>query len=269
MVNVHPMIGLRFALRRGSWSFLALAFAAPLLGCSDPQGGTDVGNAATVDFDVKAYEQLPTQKAQSLTLGDGARVDGLWMVIDRVRLVPGASCDEGSDSQHVDIPGPLVADLVAGGLVTGPVAFPVNKGAFCKLKVGLHKLGGGESPAGAPADLAGLSILMKGARLDGVAFTVRADLSEDLDLSATQGSFDLPAGRSPLFLAYEIGSWMTALELDQLPGPGPLVVDKQNNADSLDAFQEAVKSSARLFKDQNDDGDLSETEHGDGEELAD
>lgn len=227
-----------------------------------------MGNAATVDFDVKAYEQLPTQKAQSLTLGDGARVDGLWVVLDRVRMVPGASCAEDSDSQHIDIPGPLVADLVAGGLAAGPVAFPIAQGAFCKLKVGLHKLDGGESPTGAPPDLAGLSILMKGARQDGVAFTVRSQLSDELDLAAKQGSFSLPAGRSPLFLAYEIGSWMTALELDQLQGPD-IVVDEQNNGESLKNFQESVKSSARLFRDKNDDGDLSETEHGDGDELAD
>lgn len=240
------------------------ALAACAAACSDPQGGTDVGNGATVELDLSAYEQPPGPGSQSVDLSSGARVDAIWMAVDRVRLRPGAECLE--DDTEVDLEGPLVADLAGAGLVGGPASFAVQAGPFCRLRVGFHKLEAAV-PAGAPAELAGLSILVLGTRSDGVAFQVRSEINEETELDATNGSFELPAGTSPLFLAHDVGPWIGALALDSLAG-SPVVVDKESNADRLAAFEEAVKLSARLFRDQDADGDLSSGEHASGQELA-
>lgn len=56
-----------------------------------------------------------------------------------------------------------------------------------------------------------------------------------------------------LLVAYELGGWIEALGLDTLAGPS-IVIDEDQNADRLDAFEEAVKRSAELYDD--DDGEL-------------
>jgi hypothetical protein len=242
-------------------AFASLA-AAPWLapGCT----GTDVGNGVTVSLDLRAYQQLASTKPLGVTMDDGARVDELWMVVDRIRLRPGESC--AADDTGVDVEGPLVADLLGGGVLGGAVSFTVPAGPFCEFRMRFHKLEGA-APAGAPADLAELSILMKGVTASGVPFTVQSDLGDDLRLDATNGTFSIVDGETPLFLAYELRAWMAALDLGSLPGPSIVVSDDQNE-DRLDAFEAAVKQSARLFRDRDEDGDLSPDEHEPGRELA-
>lgn len=234
--------------------------------CSGAKGGTDVGNGATVELDLSGYEAPPQGAAQALTLSSGTRVDAVWMAVDRIRLRPGTDCSTADTD--LDVEGPLVADLVGGGLLGGPVAFQVEAGPFCRLRVGFHDIDPASVPAGAPAAMGGLSILVQGARGDGTPFTVASEVNDEFELLARNGSFSLPAGASPLFLAYDLGPWMAALDLDSLAG-SPIVVDKSQNADRLAAFEDAVKASARLFRDQNRDGTLSALESGSGQELAD
>lgn len=250
---------------RGALLRALLAAGAALLALRcGPKAGTDVGNGASVSLDLRAYQAPPSAKPQSLTLADGVRIDELWMVVDQIRLRPGSSCS-GNDSD-VDVEGPLVADLLEGGVLGGPAAFPVQAGPFCELRVGFHKLEGAP-PVGAPADLQGRSLLIRGARADGVPFLVQSELGDRFELKAKGGAFSLPEGRSPLFLAYELDAWMSALDLASIPGAS-VVVSKDENKDRLDAFELAVKQSARLFRDQNDDGALSPAESTPDEVLA-
>lgn len=250
---------------RGALLRALLAAGAALLALRcGPKAGTDVGNGASVSLDLRAYQAPPSAKPQSLTLADGVRIDELWMVVDQIRLRPGSSCS-GNDSD-VDVEGPLVADLLEGGVLGGPAAFPVQAGPFCELRVGFHKLEGAP-PVGAPADLQGRSLLIRGARADGVPFLVQSELGDRFELKAKGGAFSLPEGRSPLFLAYELDAWMSALDLASIPGAS-VVVSKDENKDRLDAFELAVKQSARLFRDQDDDGALSPAESTPDEVLA-
>jgi hypothetical protein len=70
-------------------------------------------------------------------------------------------------------------------------------------------------------------------------------------------------------LAYDIGPWMTALDLDTLPGGATIEIDDEQNQDRLSAFEAAVEDSARLLTDGNSNGELEPDEHEPGEELAD
>jgi hypothetical protein len=236
---------------------LALA-ALSIAGCSSngPKGGTDVGNGATVSINLQAYEDADAGP-RSLALADGGRIDELWMVVDRIRLRPGDTCSGGDTA--IDIRGPLVADLVGDGLIGGPASFPIVPGPFCRFHLGFQKLDPQAVPTGAPADLANLSILVKGARSDGVLFSVEADFGEEFDVDAKSGSFALPAGPSPLLVAFDLASWMTALDLESLSG-SPIVVSPDVNKDRLDALDTAVQTSEHLFHDENGDGKLSPDE---------
>lgn len=233
-----------------------------IAGCSDPspQGGTDVGNGATAALEVRAYQgTAEQQKAGAMVLVDGTRVDEAWMVVERIRLRPGAVCSGGDD--EVDVEDPLIAELLEGGVLGGPASFPIEPGPFCRLRVRFHDIDAAAMPAGSPADLGGLSILVKGAREDGTAFVVRSRVNDELELEAKDGSFQLGAGRNPLFLAYELGTWTAALDLGSLPGGADIEIGNDANAERLQAFEDAVKASARLFRDANDDGELSVDEH--------
>ena len=245
-------------MNRGLWAALGLAIATS--GCS----GTDVGNGRT-RLNLLGYEQ-PTR---ALTLASGVRIDSLHVVVHRVRLQPGTLCD--SDDGEIDIESVLVSDLVGQGLLNSREQreWALNSDTFCELRLDFHRLEAGEPvPAGTPPELVDRTIRMEGARQDGVSFVVESEMSEQLELQARNGSFELSEIDSSLILGFDLSSWVAALQLETL-GTGPIMVNHDINAGQLSAFEEAVKLSMRLFRDDNGDDHLSADEHAPGEELAD
>lgn len=244
--------------RRSLWS-LPLALAAA---CT----GTDVGNGrSVVELQSFGYEANAVT-TRSLVLGSGTRIDQALVAIERVRLSPGTDCKEGPKSE-IDAEGPFVSDLVGVGFLATPPRFEVDAGSYCALELGFHKLDA-VGTTGAPAELVGLSMLVRGVRADGVAFEIRSERSEEFELGAKGGAFALGEGVQPLILAYELSSWIDAAGLDTVAGD-PIVISADENADRLDAFEEAVKESARLFRDRDRDGQLGDDESTDDDALAD
>ena len=252
-------------LRRGILAVTGVLAAAALVACG-PQGGTDVGNGRSVKLQLQGYEAPPRAGTQSITTASGVTIEGAWVAVDRIRFVPAANCDE--PQTEIDVEGPFVADLAGPGVLGGPIDFAVASDTFCELRVGFHTLEAGTEPVGAPPALSGASIWVMGKRADGEAFTVTSRLSERLELEAKDaGGFSLAAGDNPLFVAYELASWVDALGLDTLATP--IVVDDDQNADRLQPFEDAVKTSIRLLRDDDEDGVLDQTEAETGDELAD
>ena len=216
---------------------------------------------------VGAYGDDGQLAGQSLTLTDGTRIDRLLLAIDEARLRPGLDCEE--EDLEIDINQPLVADLVAGGFFEGPRVFPVMPGAFCEARIRFHAVDVANAAASTPAEMDGFSLLMDGTRADGTPFLVRTDVSEHADLEPIGGavSFDLPGMDNPLFIAFDVESWFSVLDLDGLTG-ATIEVSETQNADRLDPFEDAVKDSAKLFRDENGDGQLSASELAPGKELA-
>ena len=214
---------------------------------------------------LEAYEGTALTQSQSITTSGGVRVDAIWMAVNDVRFVPATNCEESET--EIDVEGPFVADLVGSGILGGAPQFPVSGEVFCELRVGFRELE--VAPPGAPSELVGRSIRVEGERADGVAFVVSSKLSERVELEASdEAGFTLPAGNNPLFIAFEIGSWMDALALDAL-GTDPIVVDDTENTDRLSSFEDAVKDSIRLLRDGDEDGELDPDEAEAGDELAD
>ncbi len=228
--------------------------------------GTDVGNGRTsIELSASGFEQV-SSTTQALTLGSGTRIDELYVVIDRLRLEPGESCDSGSADEEIDVEGPVVIDLVGQGILGGPVVWETEAGSFCRFRMSFHKLEG-QAPAGAPADLAGLSILVRGETSEGVPFEIRSERGDEVELRADGAGFELSEGRHTLFLGYELKSWVDAVDLPSL-GTDPILIDKDTNSDLLEAFEAAVESSASLFEDEDGDGALSTDEREEDDALA-
>ena len=224
------------------------------MGCG-PQSGTAVGNGKTVSLNLSGYEKTGAT-TQALTLASGIEIEAVYMAIDRVRLVPGEDCD-GDD--EIDLDGPFVAELTEGGIIGDVPSFATDEAAFCSVRVGYHRVEADKAPAGTPAEMIDLSLHVRGTLTDGTGFTVSSQRNDRFELDAREGTFALPAGGNLLFLAYEIGSWIDALGLSTL-GPGPIVIDEDENSDALKAFEDAVEASALLFRDDDDDGQLGPDE---------
>jgi hypothetical protein len=234
-------------------------------GCG-PRSGTDVGNGATVTFDARGFERKPKAQERSLVLGSGDRVDELWIVVEKFRLSQGGACDADEDVEDIAAQGPFVAEVLEGGILGALPTADVAAGDYCRLRLDLHELREDEVPAGAPADLAGFAVLVRGERADGVPFVVRSKQGVEFKLDAKDASFEIADGL-PFVLGLELGSLIGSLELATLEGPS-IVIDPETNPDQLKAFRDALRTSVRLFEDQDRDGALSEAESAESEELA-
>lgn len=242
-----------------------LAFGLMLAASCGPKGGTDVGNGATVSFNVRGYEEPAMSGAQSLTLENGVQLDAVWVAIDQFRLQRGAGCT-GADSPDVDFEGPAVADLLDAGVVGGLPQFDVEGGEYCRLRVNLHDVAAEELPPGAPPELAGSSVVVIGRRADGVPFTIRTAQRMELRLDAVGSPFEL-AGEEPLILGFDLRALIDSVELDTFTGPS-ILIDATNTPSVIAQFDQAVRTGASLFRDDNADGVLSPPEHAQGKALA-
>lgn len=230
-----------------------------------PRSGTDVGNGATVSFNLRGFERAPASSAKSLKLASGDTIDEVWIAVERLRLTPGTECAESNDPVQAE--GPLVADLLSQGLVgIDPPEALVKAGDYCRLQLDLHELAAEEKPATAPAELVGAALYMKGTRADGVPFSVRTTEAVEFRLRAKDTAFHIEGG-VPFIIGFELSSMVAALDLGTLSGP-TIVIDDTNNADRLKDFDQALKQAARLFVDENEDGDLSSGEADDAKEIA-
>jgi len=245
------------------------ALVALLLTACGPEAGTAVGNGRTISFELQGYEDTSSTATQSITLSSGTRLDTVYMVVERLRLVPGTDCgaEEDDNDDESDIDGPFVANLLEGGVLDGAPGFTTESESFCRFRLKFKELDIAEAPAETPAELADQSIRITGTRSDGIAFTVESAVSDTFKLDATGGSFKLQPGEHPFIVGYELSAWVSALALDTL-NSDPIVINSRQNSDRLDVFEDAVKASARLFRDQNGDGELSATEHDSGSALA-
>ncbi len=244
----------------------SLLLALPLaLGACGPRGGTDVGNGATVTFDLSGYEKAQGTGQQALILSSGVQIDEVWVAVERFQLVGGPACDDDSGTETT-FEGPIIANLLDDDPgMTSPIA--ITPGDYCRLRLELHEVAADELPVGAPPALAGAALLMRGRRSDGTTFEVRSRQNVEFRLDAQGDAPIVLRGDSPLIVGFELGSLVEALSLPSLPA-GPIVIDESQNVDRLNDLNRALRKAATLFRDDDDDGKLSPDEASEGKELA-
>ena len=123
---------------------------------------------------------------------------------------------------------------------------------FCGVELDLAP-----SPANeALPDLEGYTARFRGTRADGAAFEVESTLSTNFMF---QSSTVLAA--SKLVLGADLEKWLADVDLDALETTdGVALVDADNNADELAAFDAGAANAFALYVDANGDGALSDSE---------
>ncbi len=230
--------------------------------CGGDQVGTSVGNPPRTTLDLVAYDGSAGAKHGQAA---GVTLDKALLVVDRIRLRDAANC-EGDD--RVQIAGPLVADLLGGGVLPAPAPLPLTGRKFCRFEMRWKQLTPADTlPAGADPALAGLSMLVEGRTASGKRFIIRGEFLEDFRLDARGGAFELRAATESLFVAFDYAGWIDAAAVEAGAGD-PVVISKNDNKTIYMSFRDAVQRSARLFRDADGDGALGAGEHKDASALA-
>ncbi len=217
---------------------------------------TSVGNPPrnSVEIQLTAFEQAPAKPVRAAA---GLTVSRALMVVERVRL---RTC-AGKEVQYA---GPYVADLLGTGVVGMAPRLEVADRTFCSVQLKFSKLERDKVPAGAPADLVERSIVLEGATAAGRRFRVEADFDDEFELrTGGAAGLTVAAGDARIFIAFASNTWLDAAALDAIPGSGDILISKDQNQATYEAFRNAVKRSAHLFDDDDHDGRLGDAEEHD------
>lgn len=236
--------------------FTSLACAG-LLSCG-PKGGTDVGNGATVSFNLRAIEDGEgSSSAHVVKLKNGVEIDSVWIAVEHFELRAGEDCG-GNVGQNVSYEGRAIANLVTAGVAGERPVFDVPAGPYCRLRMRLHKVAANELPTEAPAELAGNSILITGRRADSVPFTITSKVNVNFRLDASDVSFEVE-GDEPFILGFSLLAMIDALALDTYT-ENPIVISDTIAPQVVNEFDRALRQAVSMHRDTNADGALSADE---------
>lgn len=223
-------------------------------GCTSPNGITETGNPE-LEMSYRARTSAPA----SVSL-DGAaatvRVEEAWVNVEDVRFVQG-TCDAAGEIE-IDVPG-LSADLLAD---PAAVRFSAEEGDYCRVRVRLDRAD--VVPDGGPPDLEDASMVITGARSDGVPFTIVSRERPEADVRSRAEGFPLSDAHDRLVMAFDVAKWFEGLDLSAAEGDTTVRVDDNNNEGLLEAFEANVDRAMSLWDDADGDAEIGEDE----DELA-
>ena len=234
----------------------ALAIGAALaVGCT----GSHIGNPTELTLALRGYD---ASEPGALTLSSGVVVDEAWVVLDRVRLRTAEEC--GKHDETTDVPAPIAAEIVSGQMIPARPVLDAEATTYCRVELRFDDLDA-DVLLDVPPELPDRSILVRGERADGVAFEIAADFKDSFRLDAEAAPFAVPAGEGGLLVGFAMDEWLDATALDGADvgtrDGQPFVAIGPGDNDALyAAFRNALRESARLFRDQNRDGALNASE---------
>lgn len=222
---------------------------------------TDVGNPQTspekteTPLKLVAYDSTAnTDLANALTLAIGLEVTHAWVSIDELQA---EGCEvNGVEPDELEF-APFFVDLISGRAYPEPIKL-ASDSTFCELSMEI-KPAEGVLPGGVPADMQGLSIMVRAIRRDGTPVQVRGDFSETLRLRGDVNLRDMDS----LFVGFAANEWFDENVQALLAEDGAVVIDPDTNTDTYDLFRASFKNSSRLFRDENRDGELDDDEDDD------
>ncbi len=222
---------------------LALIISLWTLNCV----GTDVGNPQQAPPQMHLeFSVFDDTASEALPMDNGLEIDEAWMVFTRLSLRHADTCDEDVD---LTLGEPIVADLLDPESVIGTRELYYWRGEFCRFILHFDSIDANQLPEGAPAELGGHSIVIRGRRADGTAFELRSDFSDRLRLDTEYEAFRLDENPEILEVAFAANSWFDVTALDAIESEGDLIViDDESHVALLDYFEAAVQHSARLFR---------------------
>jgi hypothetical protein len=228
-------------------AILALAF----LGCA---GGTETGNPAlSTEIALRVHSTNPGAVAVNQGEG-GSVVQQAWVSFGVFDFLRAGECGQMNEFENQAGPSLVVADLAEPST---RISLELEKDTYCGLIVPLEKLTD-ELPEEAPPELADHSIVVKGERSDGVAFTLAYPEQDELELAGVGGDFDLEADGEGLLLLFDVSVWMDGVDLQGAVGSpgGDIRIDARSNPGLLQAFEINVECALEFYRDGDGDGEL-------------
>lgn len=250
-----------------------MALCASLLSaCLDDRvaGGTGVGNPAkgSVTVALQAVSGSSRDPDGSFTVTDagGSRftVRECFANVGRIglHLPEGLDCKDADEtvceSLKIEVPGPLVANLMTGSWQPDPGSFRMPIGAYRRMEVRLES---GPQPAGSRSGLDGHSMVIKGefeyAGRAGRPFSIALDFEEETRFDSDTGLSVDSLGLNRLLVLLDVERWLSGVDISgcldsgklALLSDGGLVLDKGNSCGQLIGdIRSAVKASGRLEK---------------------
>ncbi len=239
-------------------------FSLAVLACT----GTDVGNPVVdLDFSLHESEVAGGTVAREIWAGavPGLTLDEAWVVVDRIRLREGSDC---SGQAEFELRGPYFVDLFGQGTLPALRDIEVPGDQFCRFEFRWDAED--MVPSNAPSDLQGASLLMTGTRTDGTRFVLKSARNDEFRLDAKDNTFSLSDATGTLFVSFDAAFLFTGIDLlsAEVGGDGVIRIDKDNNSDLIDIFDTNLADAAKLFDDDNNDGELDQAESVESEILA-
>jgi len=224
-------------------AFLSIVLAA-VASC----GGTETGNGFTQEIRVGAHSSDEGEYAVSVAAGGGV-VSEAWMIIGGMTLIEDGDC--GANGDGVDMPPLNAADHALGDV---DLTVPMNEGDYCQLTLPIG--GEGLIPTGAPPALGGeTAIVVIGQTGAGTDFTIVGG-APTIAIRGS-GAFALSVADGPLFLGFDVASWLAGLDIDSGDlTSGQVLIDAANNATLSAQFAQNVAGGIELYRDANGNGQV-------------
>lgn len=203
--------------KSGAWLLLMVAACA---------GGTETGNPPGVAEAGLSLVTSDPMVASTEPDGGGVHVQQARLSVGELTLLPCAS-----DAVELAIlQAPQVIDLATDQ--SSPLAFETGEDEYCGLRISLLA-----APADAPTPVAGNTVVLAGARADGVPFELVSAAAASFELQFAEGP-GAPAGRD-VDVEADLAVWFSAVDLSaaDVGTDGSIAVDHANNVDQLATFE--------------------------------
>lgn len=231
---------------------------AAVAGCS---GGTDVGNP--VDLGYAGYGLSGSEAGPGAN--GSVEVVQAWIVVTEVKVQvrSGTECDE----TKTKLASPLAVNLL-GQSLPEQLGVGIDPGEYCRLEF-KWDAALATVPAGAPPELVAASIVVAGSRADGTSYVVASDRDDHIELQPRDESLVVDA--KGLIVGIDFEAWLAGVNLDGavIGAGGVILIDRDNNQDLGDVFDDNVAAGIQLFLDHDGDGRLDPEEHDSTDIIAD
>lgn len=232
--------------------------AAP--GCS----GTSVGNPPSAQVTKVKLGLVGTEDSGTVMQGlvGGLTLGEAWVSLSQIALRDAENCKPGNEGNgaeegEFDVSSAFAADLLTGAVYpAAPEWERMSDESYCALQTSLGS--SGEPVLGAPPELHGHSVYVRGTRADGTPFEITSDLDEALKVQARgKGQFSLGEGEVGLLLSFNLNAWLnpTLINEAQVEG-GWIHADNSKNPALAETVNKQLPGSARLLRDRDRDGKL-------------
>jgi hypothetical protein len=236
---------------------------APLSALAFACSSTGVGNpgAASLSLAIVSDDSEPSVTGEPAALEPlpERALETAFIVLGSLRWLP---CADAGDEALQE--GPFIVDLLTGEIEPPLPLIPVPSGGFCGFDAPLQ-------PARYSAELAGRSLFFSGTRADDVPFVLFADVRATLRVRAGTGqAWGLEDGEALLW-AMRPRRWAAPTELaDAEPqawtgARRTLVIDLNRHPILFAAIRARLATQSGIFRDQDADGTLDESERSEGE----